>query len=87
MEKKIEVIKSRIEDTVLPVQEVDVIISEWMGYFLLFEGMLDSLIFARDRYLRKGGVLVPDKCDLFVCGANDPGEVIRQFFLLWCADG
>ena len=29
--------------------QVDVIVSEWMGYALLFESMLDSVLHARDR--------------------------------------
>lgn len=29
--------------------QVDVIVSEWMGYTLLFETMLDSVLHARDR--------------------------------------
>lgn len=29
--------------------QVDVIVSEWMGYTLLFETMLDSVLYARDR--------------------------------------
>lgn len=30
-------------------QKVDVLVSEWMGYALLFECMLDSVLLARDR--------------------------------------
>lgn len=29
--------------------QVDVIVSEWMGYALLFEAMLDTVLYARDR--------------------------------------
>lgn len=32
------------------VGKVDVLVSEWMGYGLLFETMLDSVLVARDRY-------------------------------------
>ena len=35
--------------------QVDIIISEWMGYFLLFESMLDSVLFARAKYLKPDG--------------------------------
>lgn len=38
------VIQAKVEDVTLPVNKVDVIVSEWMGYMLLFEGMLDSVI-------------------------------------------
>jgi len=49
LEDKITVIKGKMEEIVLPVQEVDIIISEWMGYFLLYESMLDSVLWARDK--------------------------------------
>ncbi|XP_050428105.1 protein arginine N-methyltransferase 3-like [Adelges cooleyi] len=64
-------IKGRIEDVTLPVEKVDVIVSEWMGYFLLFESMLDSLIFARNKFLNKGGVILPNECNLFISGVSD----------------
>lgn len=37
------------------ILQVDVIISEWMGYFLLFESMLDSVLYARDKWLVSDG--------------------------------
>ena len=30
-------------------EQVDVIVSEWMGYALLFETMLDTVLYCRDR--------------------------------------
>ena len=39
---------------------IDIIISEWMGYMLLYEGMFDSVIFARDKFLKKNGKLFPN---------------------------
>lgn len=39
---------------------VDVLLSEWMGYCLLYESMLSSVLFARDRWLRPGGAMLPD---------------------------
>lgn len=54
-------IKGKMEEIELPVPHVDIIISEWMGYFLLYESMLDSVLFARDKYLVKGGKMLPDK--------------------------
>jgi len=67
-------IKGRIEDVSLPIEKVDAIVSEWMGYFLLFESMLDSLIFARDKYLNKNGIMLPNECNLFICGVSDMGK-------------
>ena len=40
---KIEVIHGEIEKISLPVDEVDIIISEWMGFYLVHEGMLGYL--------------------------------------------
>ena len=51
-----------MEEVKLPVDKVDIIISEWMGYFLLYESMLDSVLWARDKYMVKGGLMFPDKC-------------------------
>ena len=40
-----------IEEVELPVEEVNIIVSEWMDYCLFFESMLDSVLFARDKWL------------------------------------
>ncbi|KAL5982997.1 putative protein arginine N-methyltransferase 6 [Asimina triloba] len=47
-------------------EEVDVIISEWMGYMLLYESMLGSVIIARDRWLKPGGLILPSNAILFM---------------------
>lgn len=39
---------------------VDVLLSEWMGYCLLYESMLGSVLYARDRWLKPGGAILPD---------------------------
>lgn len=69
--KNVKFIKGRLEDIVLPVKEVDVIISEWMGYFLMFEGMLDSVIYARKNYLSPDGMLLPNRCNISIIGYGD----------------
>lgn len=43
--------------------KVDVIISEWMGYCLLFESMLSSIIESRDKFLRSGGKGITSSVD------------------------
>ncbi|OJJ44269.1 hypothetical protein ASPZODRAFT_144840 [Penicilliopsis zonata CBS 506.65] len=65
-------LRGKIEEVVLPVQQVDIIISEWMGYGLLFEAMFDSVIYARDRYLAPGGLMVPSHATLRVAPYADP---------------
>lgn len=47
----ITVLKGKIEEIDLPVPQVDIIISEWMGYFLLYENMLNTVLYARDKWL------------------------------------
>ena len=43
------------------IEKVDVIISEWMGYCLFYESMLNTVLKARDRWLAPNGVMMPDK--------------------------
>ncbi|GFN80895.1 protein arginine N-methyltransferase 3 [Plakobranchus ocellatus] len=71
MHEKITFVKGRLEDVVLPFQKFDIIISEWMGYFLLFEAMLDSVLWARDRYLNSDGCVYPDHFSMKVVGISD----------------
>ena len=56
-------------------EKVDIIISEWMGYGLLYEAMLDSIIVARDRLLVKGGLMVPSHTKLFIAPFSEPNAV------------
>uniref|UniRef100_A0A914X0E4 Arginine methyltransferase 1 n=1 Tax=Plectus sambesii TaxID=2011161 RepID=A0A914X0E4_9BILA len=71
----ISIVHGKVEDIVtLPdgIEHVDVIISEWMGYCLFYESMLNTVIYARDKWLRKEtGVLFPDRAQLFVCAIED----------------
>jgi SAM-dependent methyltransferase len=45
-------------------EKVDVIVSEWMGHCLFYEAMLEPLLTIRDRYLAKGGVMIPAEVSL-----------------------
>jgi protein arginine N-methyltransferase 1 len=70
----ITLIRGKIEEVELPdgITEVDIIVSEWMGYCLLYESMLNSILYARDKWLNKQtGLLFPDKCQLYICGIED----------------
>ncbi|XP_071895234.1 protein arginine N-methyltransferase 3 isoform X1 [Anas platyrhynchos] len=71
LENIITLVKGRIEEVDLPLEKVDVIISEWMGYFLLFESMLDSVIYAKDKYLAGGGSVYPDICTISLVAVGD----------------
>lgn len=71
MDKDITLIKGKVEEVELPVEKVDIIISEWMGYCLLYESMLDTVLFARDKWLKPGGLMFPDKASLFMTAIED----------------
>ena len=60
-----------MEELELPVKNVDIIISEWMGYFLLYESMLDCVLDARDKYLAPDGKMFPDRAQLFMASIED----------------
>lgn len=71
----ITLVKGKVEDVTLPhgIEQVDIIISEWMGYCLLYESMLDTVIYARDKWLRKDGkgIIFPDRAALYLVGIED----------------
>ncbi|CAI4254910.1 CPA_1a_G0002320.mRNA.1.CDS.1 [Saccharomyces cerevisiae] len=68
---KITLLRGKLEDVHLPFPKVDIIISEWMGYFLLYESMMDTVLYARDHYLVEGGLIFPDKCSIHLAGLED----------------
>jgi len=67
----ITVIRGKIEEVELP-EKVDLIISEWMGILLLFEGMLESVLVARDKWLKKDGKMYPSHADIYLSLLSDP---------------
>ncbi|KAJ7217773.1 S-adenosyl-L-methionine-dependent methyltransferase, partial [Mycena pura] len=67
----ITLVKGKLEEAELPFQEFDIIISEWMGYFLLYESMLDTVLLARDKYLKQGGLMFPDTATLYLAAIED----------------
>ncbi|KAJ5683773.1 Ribosomal protein arginine N-methyltransferase rmt3 [Penicillium maclennaniae] len=78
----ITLIRGKIEEVTLPVEKVDIIISEWMGYALLFEAMFDSVIYARDRYLAPDGLMVPSHATLRIAPYADP-DFIASHISFW----
>jgi type I protein arginine methyltransferase len=63
--KNVKVLFGEGETVELP-EQVDVIVSEWMGHFLFAERMLEPLVTLRDKFLRPGGLIVPQRCSLHV---------------------
>ncbi|KAG5948021.1 type I protein arginine N-methyltransferase Rmt1 [Claviceps pazoutovae] len=79
---KITLIQGKMEEIELPFPKVDIIISEWMGYFLLYESMLDTVLYARDKYLEKDGLIFPDKATIFFAGIED-GDYKEEKIGFW----
>jgi len=69
----ITLIRGKVEEIQLPegVEKVDIIISEWMGYCLFYESMLQTVLFARDKWLAADGLMFPDKASLHICAIED----------------
>ena len=57
---------------------VELIVSEWMGHFLFDDRMLEPLIRLRDRYLRPGGRMLPERCTLYASLMLAPHEYERM---------
>ena len=81
---RISLIRGKVEEVELPegVGKVDIIISEWMGYFLLYESMLDTVLYARDKWLAEGGLIFPDKAVMYLCAIED-AEVKHERIDFW----
>lgn len=75
----VQVLHGMVEDlneSIQP-QSVDVLVSEWMGYCLLYESMLSSVLFARDKWLKPGGALLPDTATMFAAGFGKGGTSLQ----------
>jgi len=65
---RITVLEGQASDVQLPNGILgDVLISEWMGFYLLHESMLEAVITARDRLLCSGGIVFPSTATLYAC--------------------
>ncbi|KAL6596932.1 hypothetical protein ACP70R_047066 [Stipagrostis hirtigluma subsp. patula] len=57
----------------IPPNGFDVLVSEWMGYCLLYESMLSSVLYARDHFLKPGGAILPDTATILGAGFGRGG--------------
>lgn len=81
---RITIIKGKVEEIELPsgVDKVDIIISEWMGYFLLYESMLNTVLYARDKWLKPNGIMMPDRANMYIVAIED-GEYMAEKINFW----
>jgi protein arginine N-methyltransferase 1 len=88
MDSKVKIVRGKIEEVDLTPYckhgEVDIIISEWMGYALLYESMLDSVLIARDTWLRKDGkgLIFPDRASIYLVAIED-GDYKDEKIKFW----
>lgn len=81
-------LQQKVEDIeALPegIEKVDIIVSEWMGYCLLYESMLNSVLYARDKWLRsreEGGMMFPSTASIYLAGIED-AEYKEQKLGFW----
>lgn len=54
-----------------PPEQVDVVVSEWLGGFGIDEGMLVPVVAARDRWLKPGGVMIPQSVTAWAALVHD----------------
>ena len=66
----VHVIQGDVSD-IEPPEQVDVIVSEWLGGFGIDEGMLVPLIAARDRWLKPGGIMIPKSVTAWAALVHD----------------
>ncbi|VDN59509.1 unnamed protein product [Dracunculus medinensis] len=83
---KIIVVAGRVEEITLP-EQIDIIISEPMGYMLVNERMLESYIHAR-KFLKPGGRMFPTVGHLYIGLFSDEALFIEQYSKgnFWCQE-
>ena len=88
LDGKVKVLRGKVEELdlqpLLPKHgdeeeaKVDIVVSEWMGYCLLYESMLDSVIYARDKYLKPTGLMAPSHARMLIAPLVDSELRIEQ---------
>lgn len=81
LSERIVFIRDQAEKVKLP-EQVDVILSVFTGNFLLEQDLLPSLFFARDKFLKPGGHLIPDRGRMWIVPVNMP-EFYEKFINCW----
>merc|ERR1719215_2493518 len=77
----IKVLQGTVETVQLPCK-VDVIISEWMGKALLFGNMFESVLVARDRFLKADGSMFPSHAKLLLAPVG-PEKRLKEKWASW----
>lgn len=68
--ERIKVLHGKVEEVEVP-EKVDVLVSEPMGTLLVNERMIESYLYARDKFLKPGGKMFPRLGRVHVCAFSD----------------
>ena len=77
---RIRVFQDDMDKAELP-EQVDVIVSEWLGGYGVDENLLPVIVRARDRWLKSGGKLIPDTVTSWIAPAYD--DMLEQDLHFW----
>lgn len=77
---RIRVVQDDMENVDLP-EQVDVIVSEWLGGYGVDENLLPVIVQARDRWLKPGGSMIPGSVSSWMSPAYD--EMLDQDVEFW----
>ncbi|CAF1390386.1 unnamed protein product [Adineta ricciae] len=80
LQNKIQIINKRIEDIDKFDENIDIIISEWMGFYLFHESILESVIYARDKFLS-----LPSPNNDITPDQNESINIFPSHAYLYCA--
>lgn len=82
LDDRIHFIREPIE-TALIEEQVDVLVSEWLGFFALTETMFKSFVVGRDRFLAPGGKMIPSAVRLFLAPIESADLHVRDGTGFW----
>jgi hypothetical protein len=81
LSNRVHMVRGRVEEVALP-EPVDVIVSVFTGNLLFNEDLIPSLLFARDRYLKTGGALLPGRAELWLAPI-DAAALHHKYIARW----
>ena len=78
---KIEVICGKIEEItedIIPLNCCDILVSEPIGHYLFNERMIETYVIARDKFMKKGGMMFPKSAHLCLVPFEDKDIYTEQ---------
>lgn len=77
---QVEVIQRRAQDAMIP-EQVDVIVSEWLGSYAIDENLLEPLVQVRDRWLKPSGRMIPKRVAIWMAPVWD--QEVHNYVRFW----